>query len=179
MTRRVFVVLVTLVALPFSVPSVVAQPVLAGSGGMRGLTGIEIVVEDLIPEASLDGLTKNDLVEAVENRLRQAGVTLTPDAIGGAYLYVNVNMTTGSGIYIYCADVELRQAARLVRVPDQVIREAVTWQTGMVGAVQAAELRVGITSVVLGEIDTFIQNYGEENPGSVTIPPDSSSRPPA
>ncbi|SUZ70142.1 uncharacterized protein METZ01_LOCUS22996, partial [marine metagenome] len=49
---------------------------------MRGLTGIEIVVEDLIPEASLDGLTKTDLVKAVENRLRQAGVALTPDAIG-------------------------------------------------------------------------------------------------
>ena len=62
MTRTVFVVLVTLVALPFSVPSVVAQPVPAGSGGMRGLTGVEIVVEDLIPEASLDGLTKADLV---------------------------------------------------------------------------------------------------------------------
>ena len=99
MTRTVFVVLVTLVALPFSVPSVVAQPV--PEGGMRGLTGIEIVVEDLIPEASLDGLTKTDLVKAVENRLRQAGVTLTPDAIGVADLYVNVNMTTGSGIFIY------------------------------------------------------------------------------
>ena len=171
MTRNVFVVLVTLVALPFSVPTVAAQPVLANSGGMRGLTGIEIVVEDLIPEASLDGLTKNDLVEAVENRLRQAGVTLTPDAIGGAYLYVNVNMTTGSGIYIYCADVELRQAARLVHMPDQVMSETVTWQTGVVGAVQATELQVGITSVVLGEIDTFIQHYAEENPGSVTSPP--------
>ena len=171
MTRNVFVVLVTLVALPFSVPTVAAQPVLANSGGMRGLTGIEIVVEDLIPEASLDGLTKNDLVEAVEYRLRQAGVTLTPDAIGGAYLYVNVNMTTGSGIYIYCADVELRQAARLVRMPDQVMSETVTWQTGVVGAVQATELQVGITSVVLGEIDTFIQHYAEENPGSVTSPP--------
>jgi hypothetical protein len=86
-------------------------------------------------------------------------------------LYVNVNMTTGSGIYIYCADVELRQAARLVRMPDQVMSETVTWQTGVVGAVQATELQVGITSVVLGEIDTFIQHYAEENPGSVTSPP--------
>ena len=57
--------------------------------------------------------------------------------------------------------------------------EAVTWQTGVVAAVPATELRVGITSVVLGEVDTFIRDYAEENPGTVTVPPQPDAPPPA
>ena len=156
MTRTGAVILATLVALPLLVSPVSAQVVRTDRASMRGLTDFEIVVEDLIPEAQLDGLTKDHLLEAVENRLRLAGFVLAADSTGGgAYLYVNVNMTVGSGIYIYCAELQLRQATRLT------------------------ELRVGITSVVLGEVDTFIRDYAEENPGTVTVPPQHDAPPPA
>ena len=180
MTRTGAVILATLVALPLLVSPVSAQVVRTDRASMRGLTDFEIVVEDLIPGAQLDGLTKDHLLEAVENRLRLAGFVLAADSTGGGgYLYVNVNMTVGSGIYIYCAELQLRQATRLVRAPDQAVPEAVTWQTGVVAAVPATELRVGITSVVLGEVDTFIRDYAEENPGTVTVPPQPDAPPPA
>ncbi|MCH2278637.1 MAG: hypothetical protein MK358_07160, partial [Vicinamibacterales bacterium] len=100
MTRTGAVILATLVALPLLVSPVSAQVVRTDRASMRGLTDFEIVVEDLIPEAQLDGLTKDHLLEAVENRLRLAGFVLAADSTGGGgYLYVNVNMTVGSGIY--------------------------------------------------------------------------------
>ena len=141
------------------------------SASLRGLTGFELVVEEMIPEATLDGLSRTDLHSAVEARLREAGFNLRPDGAGDAYLYVNVNMTSGSGIYIYCADLQLRQASRLVRDPDRAVPDAITWHTGVVGAVPAADLQVGITSVVLDELDAFIREYDEENPGTITVPP--------
>ena len=166
MTRTGAVILATLVALPLLVSPVSAQVVRTDRASMRGLTDFEIVVEDLIPEAQLDGLTKDHLLEAVENRLRLAGFVLAADSTGG-------------GGYLYCAELQLRQATRLVRAPDQAVPEAVTWQTGVVAAVPATELRVGITSVVLGEVDTFIRDYAEENPGTVTVPPQPDAPPPA
>ncbi len=143
----------------------------ARGASLRGLTGFELVVEDLIPEAPLDGLTAADLLSTVEARLREAGFSLRPDSGGDAYLYVNVNMTVGSGIYIYCAEVQLRQASRLVRDPERAVPDAVTWHAGVVGAVPAADLRVGITRVVLDEVDTFMREYDAENPGIITVPP--------
>ena len=143
----------------------------ADRASLRGLTGFELFVEELIPEAPLDGLAAEDLTTAVEARLREAGFSLQSDSGGSAYLYLNVNMTTGSGIYIYCADLQLRQASQLVRDPARTVPDAITWHTGIVGAVPARELRMGITSVVLDEIDSFIRVYAEENPGVVTVPP--------
>ena len=160
----------TLVALLFSTAPAAAQAVRTDRASLRGLAGFEVVVEDLIPEAPLDGLTGDQLLDVVRDRLRAAGFPLTADPGGGAYLYINVNMTTGSGIYIYCVDVELRQAVRLERVPDQAVPEAVTWQTGVIGAVSATDLRTGITSVVVDQLDTFTREYAEENPGTVTVP---------
>ncbi|MAG72323.1 MAG: hypothetical protein CL471_18830 [Acidobacteria bacterium] len=160
----------TLVALLLSTSPASAQAVRADRASLHDLAGVEVVVEDLIPEAPLDGLTKDQLLEAARDRLRAAGFPLTADTGGGAYLYINVNMTTGSGIYIYCVDVELRQAVRLERAPDRAVPEAVTWQTGVVGAVAATELRTGITSVVVDQLDTFTREFAEENPGTVTVP---------
>src|SRR5260221_2884072 len=55
---------------------------------LTGLTPLSVVVEDLAPIAEKNGVTGAALQADVERRLRQAGITLTPDA--DAYLYVHV-----------------------------------------------------------------------------------------
>ena len=148
------------VILTSSLPSSGQVP--ASRRSLAGLDSFEVTVEHLLEDATLDGLTSALIEEAVETKLRQAGFTLAPS--GSEYLYVNVNMTFGSGIYIYCADLALRQPGRLERNPEIAVPDATTWRTGIVGAIQARELQTGIVSVVLTQIDSFIADYEAENP---------------
>jgi hypothetical protein len=45
-------------------------------GSLRGLQGVEVMVEDVDPEAERDGLTRNQLQVIVESELRKAGIKL-------------------------------------------------------------------------------------------------------
>ena len=57
---------------------------------LTGLTPISVVVEELPAIAEKSGLTTASIQADVERRLRQAGITLSPDA--DAYLYVHVTI---------------------------------------------------------------------------------------
>lgn len=156
---------VVLLATVATAGPVAAQPANLALQSLQGIADVEVVVEPLIEDAEIDGLTDAGLRSTVEARLRQAGFALTPtDAV---YLYVNVTMTFGSGIYIYCAELQLRQATRLERDADVVVPEAATWQTGIVGAIPEAELDAGITSVVLQQVEEFLEAYEAVNPGAL------------
>ena len=157
--------LVLLVSLAAAGPAAAQQPANTARQSLQGLADVEVVVEALIEDAEIDGLTDDGLQSAVEARLRQVGFALTPS--DAAYLYVNVNMTFGSSLYVYCAELQLRQATRLVRDANVVVPEAVTWQTGIVGAIPEAELDAGVTSVVLQQVEEFLEAYEAVNPGAL------------
>ena len=157
--------LVLLVSLAAAGPAAAQQSTDSARQSLQDLADVEVVVEALIEDAAIDGLTDDGLRRAVEARLRQAGFALTPTA--AAYLYVNVNMTFGSGIYIYCAELQLRQATRLERDAHVLVPEAVTWQTGIVGAIPELELDAGVTSIVLEQVNEFLGAYEAVNPGAL------------
>src|SRR5262245_40575396 len=76
---------------------------------LAGLTPISIVVEDLAPIAQTNGLTTSALQSEIERRVRQAEITITPDA--DAYLFVHVTVADpGSSLPLpYFVDVSIMQ----------------------------------------------------------------------
>jgi hypothetical protein len=63
---------------------------------LKGLTTLDVVIEELTPEAERDGVTKSQLQTDVELRLREAGLRVVSD--GAASLYVNVSPLRLAGL---------------------------------------------------------------------------------
>ena len=78
-----------------TVPPAIAADSDAERATLAGLTPISVVVEDLPAIAEKSGVTTAAIQADVERRLRQAGITLTPDA--DAYLYVHVTVADPGG----------------------------------------------------------------------------------
>lgn len=139
---------------------------------LRGLQGVEVVVEDMTPMATRYGLTRTQVQTDVELRIRRAGIhVFMPDEVlstpGNASLYVNIHTVFGdgpaTGLVGYSIDVELGQAVRLERDPDIWLPSAVTWsenQRGLVGRTQLHAVRAALSDLV----DRFINAYYAANP---------------
>jgi hypothetical protein len=144
---------------------------------LRGLQGVEVVVEVMKPMAARYGLTDTQVQTDVELRLRQAGIrVLTPDESdptpGSPSLYVNIHTVFGDGPAVglvgYSIDVELKQAVQLERDPAIWLPSAVTWsenQRGLVGRTQLHALREALSDLV----DRFINAYYTANPGRTPV----------
>ncbi len=75
---------------------------------LKGIKAVAVVVEDTPADAQRDGLTRNLLQTDVEQRLRQAGITVDDDAPGMLAVFVNT-LKIESGFYAYAIRVQFRQ----------------------------------------------------------------------
>src|SRR5213593_1072205 len=82
---------------------------------LTGLSTLSVVVEDLSPTAVSSGLTTAMLQRDAERRLRQAGLSVTPDADAYVYLHVTVADPGPSIPFPYYVEVALIQEVRLPR----------------------------------------------------------------
>ena len=136
---------------------------------LAGLTGVEVAVEPMDPDAEKDGLAQSTLRTDVELTLRQAGIrVLTSDgrlaAPGMPYLYLSVGTAKNEpGFYAYDIDLELKQEVRLTRNP-AITSMATTWSApgwvGAVGSRNLSKVREGVRDV----LDQFLNAYLAANP---------------
>ncbi len=134
---------------------------------LTGLTPISVVVEALPAIAERSGLTTASLQADAERRLRQAGISLTPDA--DAYLYVHVTVADPGGAQAlpYIVEVSLMQEVTLPRgLKTRTPLQAPTWSVNNLGLVGSAGLKVAIADHVSQFVDQFIKAYQSVNPTS-------------
>ena len=134
---------------------------------LTGLTPISVVVEELPAIAEKSGLTTAALQAEVERRLRQAGISLTPDA--DAYLFVHVTVADPGGAQPlpYVVDVSLMQEVTLPRgLKTRTPLQVPTWSVNNLGLVGAAALKPAVTDHVTQFVDQFIKAYQSVNPAS-------------
>ena len=132
---------------------------------LTGLTPISVVLEELPPIAQRNGLTSAALQSDVERRLRQAGISITPDA--DAYLYVHVTIADPGGRLPlpYFVDVSLMQEVTLPRgVRTRTPLQCPTWNLTSLGMVSGTGLRMAIGDRVAQFVDQFIVAYRSVNP---------------
>src|SRR5438132_243990 len=100
---------------------------------LKGLLGVEVVVQDLSQSATDAGLTVDALRTEVELKLRFAGIKVLSArelAPGRPYLYVQVIADSRENLYYYSARVNLAQDVLLSRSP-RVEVVAQTWTKGV------------------------------------------------
>src|SRR5207253_7082964 len=124
---------------------------------LTGLPTISIVVEDLPSVAQTNGLTAAALQADVEKRVRQAGISITPDA--DAYLYVHVTVADpGASLPIpYFVSVALMQEVTLPRgIKTRTPLQSETWGVNRLGMVGGNGLSAAVTDRVDAFVDQFI-----------------------
>ncbi|MGA2267560.1 MAG: hypothetical protein ABSH44_03720 [Bryobacteraceae bacterium] len=134
---------------------------------LKGLKGVNVLVEPLEAEVEQGGLTKTSIQTDVELRLRQAGITVLTDAEnlaapGSPYLYIVV-LTFRGPQYNYSIGVELCQSVRLERDPSIQIFGATTWSVAGIGGVSRNNPRA-IRDDIKDYVDMFINAYLSVNP---------------
>jgi hypothetical protein len=140
-----------------------------GRRSLRGLAGVEVLVEDLTPEAEADGLWKTAIQTDVELKLRQAGIKVLTQkqslaAPGQPCLHILVTTLKDQGQYIHGVSVELKQAVGLERDPSIAVFMATTWRgRGVLGTVGREKLQQ-VRSEVKDQVDQFINAYLSVNP---------------
>ena len=115
---------------------------------------MHLTIETLPDDAAQTGLTRDQIRNAAESRLRAAGIY---DANADPSLYINVNIgrpTTGSRHFpFYSIIVEYNRFLLDRRIP--LVRGVRTWWTGSIGQGSSSS----ILSSLSGHLDRFLVEY--------------------
>lgn len=137
---------------------------------LRGLQGVEVVVEDIKPDAQMDGLSQESIRATVDLILRSKGIRVLTQAersetVSKPLLYVSVGTDKqASGQYSFSVRVELYQAVSLVQRPQQVT-SAPTWFTpGKLRTVPPQNVRLWIINAIEPLIREFVSDFLAVNP---------------
>jgi hypothetical protein len=137
---------------------------------LRGLQGVEVVIEDIKSDAQADGLSQEALRAAVELILRSRGIrVLTPsersEMASKPYLYVHIGTDKNpSGQYAFNARVELHQAVSLVHRSQHILL-APTWSTpDKFRTVGQQTMRMWIVNSIEPLVREFVDDFRAVNP---------------
>ena len=145
-------------------PAAAQMYVTTGKDALRGLPGVEVVVDELPEELRAAGHSAQGLRAALEERLRTSAITVftsqkanTSDAKPYLYVLLNGFPIPGEGIYVLSVQVQVRQTVRSLVTSSSIV-DAVTWDSHDVVGVPTKELP-RVTDVVLEHVDRFVRDW--------------------
>jgi hypothetical protein len=163
--RRVGLSGVALLVVVFVTTGAHAQQfVPTGRDTLRGLPGVEVVVEPLAPELAKDGLTEAAVRANVERALRSSSILVYSSqsenpSPAKPYLYVQL---TGLFVerqgYALAVQVHLRQTLRSLVTSSNIVN-AITWDQQTVLFMPAGTSMQSVHSEVQMLVDQFVQDW--------------------
>jgi hypothetical protein len=138
--------------------------VTTGRDTLRGLPGVEVLIEQLEPEIERAGLTGAAIRADIVQRLRVGGVTVY--ASQGAnpseakpYLYVDVTgaRSAGQNLYAIALQVQVRQTLRSPVTSSNIV-DAMTWDARTVLAVPGNNL-ASVRAIIQEYVDHFVEDW--------------------
>jgi hypothetical protein len=137
---------------------------------LRGLPGVEVVVDDIKTDAQVDGLSQESIRAAVELILRSKGIRVLAQSERSEMpfkpsLYVSIGTDKQtSGHYSFSVRVELYQSVALVH-RSQHIMPAPTWFTpGKLRTVAQQNVRLWIINSIEPLVKEFANDFLAVNP---------------
>ena len=146
-------------------PAASAQMFIAtGHDTLRGLPGVEVVVEAVEPELERAGLTGAAIKADVERRLGAAGIAVyrsqneNPSA-AKAYLYVQVDgvRVPAQDLYAIGVQLQLRQTLQSPVTASNIV-DAMTWDAHTVLVAKTGEV-VRVRDTIQEYADQFIRDW--------------------
>ena len=135
-----------------------------GRDTLRGLPGIEVMVEPLEPELERTGLVGAAIQSEAVQRLRTAGITVYVSqnenpSEAKPYLYVDVTGVRlgGQNLYAIAVQVQVRQTLRSPVTSSNIV-DAMTWDARTVLAVPRSDLG-SVRTIIQEYVDHFIEDW--------------------
>ena len=148
-----------------------AQEAPTTAATLRGLTGVDVVVEELPAEPDVEEarLGSSAVQEDIESQLREGGIRVLSDeewqaAPGRPWLFVRVQMLRPQAArraFVYVLSLDLMQQVGLTRDPG-IDAVGMTWRTGEIGTVSAINVS-RVRDSLRAHVDTFISAYWAVN----------------
>ena len=134
---------------------------------LRGMFGLGLVIEEVSPDASADGLSQEAIRTTVEQALRSKGIRLLTERTrsgSSPYLYINVNtLKEELGLYAYTVTVDLKQFVGLLSMKNKKTW-GTTWSASVIGMVRQENVNQIITDAVEPLAKDFIDDFLAVNP---------------
>jgi hypothetical protein len=142
---------------------------------LKGLKGVEVLVEELKPELEDFNLTMIEVQADVELKLRNAGIGVLSkednekiQPLRKPYLYVKIDslkLPWRRASFVFHVEVALKQQVALSEHPKNFKKSfyAPTWNTTFIGAVSGNNVP-DIRDFVKELMDRFVNDYLKENP---------------
>jgi len=127
---------------------------------LMGINAVKVVIEDLSSDAVHLGLSRDRLRTLTELRLRQSGISMSPDALPYVYVRVNLLKTKGG----YAAHVNVRVNAPVQLVHSSKMALATIWSEGSIHKGPASSCKQQVEDAVGEELDLFANDYLAANP---------------
>jgi hypothetical protein len=138
-------------------------------GSLRGLHGVFVYVHPVGKDIEAGGLSTNQIQNAVEKALREAGIIVYGEpqpAEGSANLIIEINLVKHpQGPYLYGVEVGLVQEVHLSRTKGSEPFPAKTWSANAIGLTSPNRADL-ILEPVIDKVNEFISDYrGVNKPG--------------
>ena len=134
---------------------------------LRGMFGLGLVIEEVSPDASADGLSQEAIRTTVEQALRSKGIRLLTERTrsgSSPYLYININtLKEELGLYAYTVTVDLKQLVGLLSMKNKKTW-GTTWSASVIGMVRQENVNQIITDAVEPLVKDFVDDFLAVNP---------------
>ncbi|MBS0151016.1 MAG: hypothetical protein JSR31_08745 [Nitrospira sp.] len=134
---------------------------------LRGMFGLGLVIEEVSPDASTDGLSQEAIRSTVEQALRSKGIRLLTERTrsgSSPYLYININtLKEELGLYAYTVTVDLKQLVGLLSMKNKKTW-GTTWSASVIGMVRQENVNQIITDAVEPLVKDFVDDFLAVNP---------------
>jgi hypothetical protein len=165
-----YVVMVTLIALTcFELrPAYATTPEQRES--LRGLQGVEVVIEEIKSDAKADGLSEEAIRTTVELILRSKGIRVLTQSERSAttaqpYLYVHVGTDKhASGQFSFNTKVELHQAVSLAQRPQHIMLSPTWFTPDRIRTVGQQNVRLWVINSIEPLVREFANDFLAVNP---------------
>lgn len=141
------------------------QFVPTGRDTLRGLAGVEVLVEPLQPELARGGMSERTLALQVSEQLQAGGITIYTSqrdnpGVSKPYLYLHVNAaSTGRDADVAVAlQVHLRQTVQSLSSESRIVN-AMTWDAHDVVVMPLSQAAVAIPRALRELIAVFIDDW--------------------
>jgi hypothetical protein len=158
-----YVLIVALTVLSHLDPSGARAGRVEDRESLRRLIGVEVIVENFLPEEEAAGFSRDEIRRGVELVLESNGIRVLSaserlQTTSAPFLYVKVNPLKDSSAGTYCLaiEVELHQTVSLLNRPEQKL-SARTWNR-----VQVAIIGEQITGRVTEAVEPLITQFAND-----------------
>jgi hypothetical protein len=130
---------------------------------LKGLKAVQVVVEDLAPDITQDGLNRERIKSWVEQQLVRGGIAVEQQGENALYIHLGT-AKNDAGLYSYALSFQLLQLVLLFRDPSLVTWGS-TWSLDLVGSIAPDNLSE-IEPLIARGVNAFLVDYQAANPTS-------------